>query len=40
VINRPNVLENQLKALQMVGFEVVDCYYKNGIVVVLSEKKQ
>lgn len=36
--NRPDTLENQMKAMGKAGFRDVDCYYKNGIFAVFGGK--
>jgi tRNA (cmo5U34)-methyltransferase len=38
-MNKPDTLENQLKALEKAGFRDVDCYFKNGIFAVFGGKK-
>jgi tRNA (cmo5U34)-methyltransferase len=38
-MNKPDTLENQLKALEKAGFMDVDCYFKNGIFAVFGGKK-
>ncbi len=38
-MNKPDTLENQLKALSEAGFLDVDCYFKNGIFVVFGGRK-
>lgn len=39
-MNRPDTLEDQLRALESAGFADVDCYFKNGIFVVFGGKKK
>lgn len=38
--NRPDTLEDQLNALNDIGFKDIDCYYKYGIFAVYGGKKQ
>jgi tRNA (cmo5U34)-methyltransferase len=39
-MNKPDTLEDQLRALETAGFVDVDCYFKNGIFVVFGGRKQ
>lgn len=39
-MNKPDALENQLRALELAGFVDVDCYFKNGVFVVFGGKKK
>jgi tRNA (cmo5U34)-methyltransferase len=38
-MNKPDTLEDQLRALETAGFADVDCYFKNGIFVVFGGRK-
>lgn len=37
--NRPDTLDDQIDALRSVGFENVDCYYKNGIFAIFGGQR-
>jgi tRNA (cmo5U34)-methyltransferase len=39
-MNKPDTLEDQLRALESAGFVDVDCYFKNGIFVVFGGREQ
>jgi tRNA (cmo5U34)-methyltransferase len=39
-VDKPDTLENQLRALETWGFVDVDCFVKNGIFVVFGGKKR
>jgi tRNA (cmo5U34)-methyltransferase len=39
-MNRPDTLEDQLKAMNAAGFAEVDCYFKSGIFVVFGGKRE
>ncbi len=38
--NKPDTLEAQLKAMQAIGFEDVDCFYKYGIFTMYGGRKE
>ena len=38
-MNKPDTLEAQLTALKEMGFQHVDCYYKNGIFAIFGGRK-
>jgi tRNA (cmo5U34)-methyltransferase len=39
-MNRPDTLEDQLKAMEEAGFDDVDCYFKNGIFAVFGGRRK